>query len=115
MDEFNSSTPTLGLFQETLACSTPSTTFAFSLFESQDRTYTMFQALQSWIGPFANPPKTDPCLTTTGSDRSTATAGPDVGIERVCEGAVDPVEEPEQPDPRHAGHEVDPAQPHSMI
>ena len=74
--------PKIGLFEENLACSTPTTTFAFALAQEQQNTYTMFQMLQSWIQPFSNPARTDPCLVTTvPGDRSTAISGPEVGIE----------------------------------
>lgn len=77
-----SGTPRLGLFQETLACNTPGTQFAFAMFEEQNNTYTMFQMLQSWVNPFANPAQTDPCLVTTvPGDRDTAISGPEVGIQ----------------------------------
>ena len=65
--------PRLGFFQENLACSTPTTLFAWPLYDEQNNTFTMFQMLQSWIKPFMNPDKTNPCLTDS--------TGPDVGIE----------------------------------
>jgi dienelactone hydrolase len=55
--EFNSgSTPQLGFFQELLADSTPTTTgIGKVLFDERARTFTMFQALTSWVAPFTNP------------------------------------------------------------
>ena len=83
MREFNSSgNPGLGLFVENLACYTPTTSFAFALYQSQSSTYTMMQMLQPWLTPFSNASSTDNCLVTTvPGDRTTATSGPEVGIQ----------------------------------
>ena len=64
--------PRLGLFQENLACSTPIPTFAWALDREKNNRPILFQMLQSWKNPFANPSKTDPCLTDS--------TGPDVGM-----------------------------------
>jgi len=53
--------PRLGLFQENLACSTPTPEFAFALAREKDNRPILFQMLQSWVNPFANPEKTEPC------------------------------------------------------
>jgi len=67
--EFDGSkNPRLGFFQENLAASKdtvtgvitgfPKTNFATPLSSSKDRTFTMFQMLQSWNNPFGDPAKT---------------------------------------------------------
>lgn len=72
--KFNSnlSAPTLGYFQEDLACSTPNISYGAPEYKSRDTTYNMFQMLQGWMCPFSNPAKTDPCKTDT--------SGPDVAM-----------------------------------
>ncbi len=78
--------PRMGLFQENMSCYGPSTSGAFALFQEQANTYTMMQALQSWITlqPFGSPGATDPCLVTTvPGNRTTAISGPEVAIQRV--------------------------------
>ena len=78
--EFDSgAAPQLAFFQENLACSTPSTSFAYALLDS--KTPAAFQMLQAWVSPHLNAANTDPCLVTTvPGDRSSATSGPEVGI-----------------------------------
>lgn len=92
---YNGSGPSrMGLFQENLACDTPGPNGA--LYTERDKTYTMFQALRSWVKP-ANGnlmliEKTDKCMMPAGcvkdtngdgmaDDRSTCTSGPDVGMQ----------------------------------
>ncbi len=78
--------PRMGLFQENMSCNGPNTSGAFALFQEQNNTYTMMQALQSWIDlqPLGNAGATDPCLVTTvPGDRSTAISGPEIAIQRV--------------------------------
>lgn len=85
--------PRLGLFQENLACDTPGAQGA--LFTERDRTYTMFQALRSWVKPvngdLSKIEKTDKCMGPAGcvkdtngdgkaDDRSTCTSGPEIGM-----------------------------------
>jgi len=76
--------PRLGLFEENFGCSTPAASFAFALAQEQNDTYVAFQALQAWISPFANSSATDPCLVTSvPGDRSSASSGPEVGMQFV--------------------------------
>jgi hypothetical protein len=58
--------PKIGYFEENLAASkdasdtvtgTPSTAFAAPLAAAATRTFTMFQMLEGWTRPFANPSK----------------------------------------------------------
>jgi len=73
MDEFDGvKNPRLGLFQENLACETPVPTFAWTLDQAKEQTFTMFQMLQGWKNPFSDPTKTDICLTDT--------SGPETGM-----------------------------------
>ncbi len=86
-DFFNDSQPPLmGLYQENLSCRAPTTAGAPALFQEQHNTYTMIQALQSWLtlAPYNSPGSTDPCLVTTvPHDRTTAVSGPEVGIQHA--------------------------------
>ncbi len=86
-DFFNGSRPPqMGLYQENLSCLGPNTAGAPALFKEQNNTYTMIQALQSWLtlAPFNSPGSTDPCLVTTvPNDRTTAVSGPEVGIQHA--------------------------------
>jgi uncharacterized protein (TIGR03437 family) len=80
---FNASgLPQIAFFEENLACSTPVPTFAFALFQEQNNLPIMFQMLQGWVTPFQDAPKTGVCLvTSTPGDITTATSGPEVGIQ----------------------------------
>ncbi|MCI0351571.1 MAG: hypothetical protein L0Z53_19280 [Acidobacteriales bacterium] len=86
-DFFNGSRPPqMGLYQENLSCRGPNTAGAPALFQEQNNTYTMIQALQSWLtlAPYNSPGSTDPCLVTTvPNDRTTAVSGPEVGIQHA--------------------------------
>ncbi len=86
-DFFNGSRPPqMGLYQENLSCRGPNTAGAPALFREQNNTYTMIQALQSWLtlAPYNSPGSTDPCLVTTvPNDRTTAVSGPEVGIQHA--------------------------------
>jgi hypothetical protein len=76
--------PRLGLFEENFACTTPNSSFAFALEQEQNDTYIAFQALQPWVAPFSNAAATDPCLVmSVPGDRSSATSGPEVGMQYV--------------------------------
>ncbi|MGH9385438.1 MAG: hypothetical protein ACRD2N_14245 [Vicinamibacterales bacterium] len=65
----DSQPPRMGLYQENLSCRGPNTAGAAALFQEQNNTYTMIQALQSWLtlAPYNSSGSTDPCLVTTGS------------------------------------------------
>jgi len=86
-DFFNGSgPPQMGLYQENLSCQGPNAAGAPALFQEQNNTYTMIQALQSWLTlqPYNSPGSTDPCLVTTvPNDRTTAISGPEVGIQHA--------------------------------
>ncbi|MBV1901217.1 MAG: hypothetical protein KUG56_06040, partial [Kordiimonadaceae bacterium] len=74
MDNINSAfnsdqQPQVGIFAENLACDTPAPGPSNVVDLQQDNTYIMFQMLQPWQDPFANPGRTDIC------------SGPAVGIE----------------------------------
>lgn len=83
MAEFNAgATPKLGFFQEDLACNNPTALFAFAIDTTKNRTFSMFQMIQSWINPFLDPAFTDPCLSPVpvNNDRSASVSGPEVAI-----------------------------------
>ena len=66
MDNFNlafnsDDQPQLGVFAENLACDTPTPDLSNVIGAQQYNTYTMFQMLQAWQDPFANPERTDIC------------------------------------------------------
>ncbi len=78
--------PQLGLFQENMSCTGPSPTGAFAMFQEKSNTYSLIQAIQSWVTlePLNNAGATDPCLVTTvPGDRTTAVSGPEIGISRA--------------------------------
>jgi len=79
------SPPQLGLFQENMSCTGPSTNGAFAMFQEKTNTYTMLQALQAWLAPQAGQSNaTDGCMVmTVPGDRTTAISGPEAGIGRA--------------------------------
>lgn len=87
--------PRLGLFKENFSCNLPVGQAGDALFDSQDETFIMLQALQAWVGPFLTPENTDDCLVfsppladgwqtgnmqTDNVTRLTAISGPEVGM-----------------------------------
>lgn len=87
--------PRLGLFKENLSCANPPGLPSDALYTEKERTFVMFQALQGWVGPFANTEATDACLVfdppledgwQTGNPqvdnavRRTAVSGPEIGM-----------------------------------
>ncbi len=85
----------VGLFRESWACDQPVGRPGDALFDMQDETFILLQALQGWVNPFQDPEATDQCMIfdppqtpgwqtgdrlTDNEIRKTSVSGPEIGI-----------------------------------